>query len=531
MVESVNFASMKSNPAKSLALTAAALVALSAPVVASAASSAADDTATSSKRPNVILLVADDLGYGDMSCYGAHRVNTPRVDSIASQGVRFTNAHACASTSTPSRYSLLTGEYCFRKPNTNIADGDAALIIPADTYTVADMMHDAGYRTAAIGKWHLGLGSEGGKQDWNKPLDVTPADIGFDHHYIMAATADRVPCVFFEDGQVANYDPSAPIEVSYRKNFPGEPTGKDNPELLTKLHPSHGHDMSIVNGISRIGYMKGGGKALWRDEDIADSIASHAIDFMAGAVADGEPFFVYLCTNDVHVPRYPHERFRGLSPMGLRGEAIMQFDYTVGLIDDALDSLGIADNTMLIITSDNGPVVDDGYRDGAPGLLGDHRPGGPWRGGKYGSFEAGTAVPMIVRWPGVTPEGKVSDALVSQIDNFAVLAEIAGAETHPAGAAPDSKPYVQTWTGRSDESRDYAVAMAADRSLTLRTPRWKYIAPGRDKRAVEPNTGIELGHDYAPALFDMNESRFEENNVISSNPDVAEQMRTILENL
>ncbi|MDE6249553.1 MAG: sulfatase-like hydrolase/transferase, partial [Paramuribaculum sp.] len=226
---------MKSNPAKSLALTVAALVALSAPVVASAASSAADDTATSSKRPNVILLVADDLGYGDMSCYGAHRVNTPRVDSIASQGVMFTNAHACASTSTPSRYSLLTGEYCFRKPNTNIADGDAALIIPADTYTVADMMHDAGYRTAAIGKWHLGLGSEGGKQDWNKPLDVTPADIGFDHHYIMAATADRVPCVFFEDGQVANYDPSAPIEVSYRKNFPGEPTGKDNPELLTKL--------------------------------------------------------------------------------------------------------------------------------------------------------------------------------------------------------------------------------------------------------------------------------------------------------
>ncbi len=519
---------------KSLTLMAAAVVALSAPVIASAATSApavAPSANEGQKHPNVILLVADDLGYGDMSCYGAQRVSTPRVDSIASQGVLFSNAHACASTSTPSRYSLLTGEYCFRRPNTNIADGDAALIIPTETYTVADMMHDAGYRTAAIGKWHLGLGSEAGKQDWNKPLDVTPADIGFDYHYIMAATADRVPCVFFEDGQVANYDPSAPIEVNYRKNFPGEPTGRDNPELLTKLHPSYGHDMSIVNGISRIGYMKGGGKALWRDEDIADSIAAHAIDFMAGAVADGEPFFMYLCTNDVHVPRYPHERFRGNSSMGLRGEAIMQFDYTVGLIDDALDSLGIADNTLLIITSDNGPVVDDGYRDGSPGLLGDHRPSGPWRGGKYGALEGGAAVPMIVRWPGVTPEGEVSDALVSQIDNFAVLADVAGVENLPAGAAPDSKAYTQTWTGRSDESRDYTVVMAADRSLSLRTPRWKYIEQGADRRAIEPNTNTELGHNFAPALFDMTESRFEENNVIADHPDEAARLKSILENL
>ena len=301
------------------------------------------------ERPNVILLVADDLGYGDLSCYGAERVSTPRVDSIARGGVRFTDAHAVASTSTPSRYSLLTGEYSFRRPETNVANGDAHLLIDPDQYTLADMFRDQGYTTAAIGKWHLGLGSVSGQQNWNRPLDLTPEDIGFDYSYIMAATADRVPCVFIENGSVKNYDPTAPISVSYTSNFAGEPTGASNPELLTKLKPSpnHGHNQSIVNGISRIGYMKGGGRALWRDEDIADSIATYAVRFM-GENAD-KPFFMYLCTNDVHVPRYPHERFRGKSPMGLRGEAILQFDYTVGLIADALDSLGIADNALLIM--------------------------------------------------------------------------------------------------------------------------------------------------------------------------------------
>ena len=161
------------------------------------------------------------------------------------------------------------------------------------------------------------------------------SDLGFDYSYIMAATADRVPCVFIENGQVANYDPSAPIEVSYIKNFPGEPTGKDNPELLYNLKPSHGHDMSIVNGISRIGYMKGGGKALWKDENIADSITAHAVDFIKQH--KDEPFFMYFATNDVHVPRFPHNRFRGKNKMGLRGDAIAQFDWSVGQLLEALD--------------------------------------------------------------------------------------------------------------------------------------------------------------------------------------------------
>ena len=163
------------------------------------------------ERPNVIFLVADDLGYGDLGCYGARNVDTPNADSVAASGLRFTNAHASAATSTPSRYSILTGQYPWRKPGTGVLPGDAGLIIGADQYTVARMFQDAGYATAAIGKWHLGLGLRAGEQDWNGTLDHTPRHIGFDYHYIQAATADRVPCVYIEQDTIANRDPEAPI--------------------------------------------------------------------------------------------------------------------------------------------------------------------------------------------------------------------------------------------------------------------------------------------------------------------------------
>lgn len=319
------------------------------------------------QNPNIIIILADDLGYGDLECYGAKNVKTPHVNRLAERGIQFTNTHAAASTSTPSRYSLLTGEYAWRQPGTDVAPGNAGMIIRPERYTMADMLKSCGYATAAIGKWHLGLGDKEGQQDWNAPLPMSLADIGFDYHYIMAATADRVPCVFIENGSVANYDPENPIEVNYHTNFPGEPTGKDNPELLYNQKSSHGHDMSIVNGIGRIGYMKGGGKALWKDENIADSITQHAIQFIDNH--KDSPFFMYFCTNDVHVPRFPHNRFRGKNPMGVRGDAIAQFDWSVGRIMHTLDSLGIADNTLIILSSDNGPVVDDGYDDRAEELL------------------------------------------------------------------------------------------------------------------------------------------------------------------
>lgn len=287
------------------------------------------------ERPNVLLIYADDIGYGDLSCNGTSAVRTPNVERLASEGIRFTNAHCAAATSTPSRYALLTGEYAWRRKGTGIAAGNAAMIITPERYTIADMFKDAGYQTGVVGKWHLGLGNETGKQDWNGVVKPNPADIGFDYSYIMAATADRTPCIFMENGKGVGLDPDDPVYVSYTKNFPGEPTGKDNPELLRML-PSHGHDQSIVNGISRIGYMKGGKSALWKDEDIADSITAHAIRFIEKSQQSKEPFFLYLATNDIHVPRVPQKRFAGKSGLGPRGDALLSFDWTVGQVMETL---------------------------------------------------------------------------------------------------------------------------------------------------------------------------------------------------
>lgn len=483
--------------------------------------------AQAAKKPNIIWLMADDLGYGDISCYGASRVKTPAIDKVAKQGLRFTDMHACASTSTPSRYSILTGEYPFLHPGTDVAAGNAGTIINPSQYTLADAMKQAGYRTGAFGKWHLGLGSKTGEQDWNGQLDVALDSLGFDYSYIMAATADRVPCVFIEQGHIANYDPSAPVEVSYRKNFEGEPTGASHPELLTKLRPSHGHDMSIVNGISRIGFMKGGGKALWRDEDIADSISAHAVRFIEEN--KDTPFFMYLCTNDIHVPRMPHERFRGKSPMGLRGEAILSLDETVGIITQKLEELGLSKNTLIIITSDNGPVLDDGYDDKAEELAGTHKPGGPFRGGKYSAFEAGSVVPFIVSWPGHVKKGE-SKALVSQIDAVATLAKIAGAKL-PDGAAPNSIDMSKTWLGKSKESRPYAVKMAANHALVLRKDNWKYIEPCNGGPMISFGPKIESGYLNSPQLYRIDNSAYEADNVASLNEQIVKECQTIIDGL
>ena len=478
------------------------------------------------QRPNVILLVADDLGYGDLGCYGAQRVSTPHVDSLAAHGLRFTGAHCVASTSTPARYGLLTGCYPFRREGTNVAAGNAAMIIRPEQLTVADVFHQTGYATAAIGKWHLGLGSATGQQNWNDTLDLSPLDLGFDYHYIMAATADRVPCVYIEQGRVANYDASAPISVSYRGAIGDEPLGSTHPELLTKLRSSHGHDMAIVNGIGRIGFMTGGGRALWEDENIADSITSHALDFVRDH--RDEPFFMYLCTNDVHVPRYPHDRFRGQSPMGLRGDAIMQFDWTVGQLCDELRRLGIADRTLLIVTSDNGPVLDDGYVDGAVELAGSHLPGGGLRGGKYSAFEAGNAVPFIVCWPGVVQPG-VCDVLLSQIDCVATMAALANVEI-PEGQATDSRQALDTWLGVGTD-RDFVVSMAANRSLELRTARWKYIEPSAGEPIITWGPIIETGYSMEPQLYDLDNDAGERVNVAAEHPALTDSLRQLLENV
>jgi len=480
--------------------------------------------ATIPEKPNIVLIYADDIGYGDLSCYGAHRVETPNVDALAHDGLRFLNAHSAAATSTPSRYGLFTGEYPWRRNGTGIARGDAGLIIKPHRYTVAKLMKEADYTTGAVGKWHLGIGEETGTQNWNGRIAPGPYEIGFDYSYLMAATGDRVPCVYLENQEVANLDPDDPISVNYSTNFPGEPTGKDNPELLTKLKPSpnHGHDQSIVNGISRIGYMKGGKAALWNDETIADSITSRAVRFIE--LNKDRPFFLYFGTNDVHVPRYPNERFRGKTNMGHRGDAIVQFDWSVSEVIRALKEAGIYENTLIILSSDNGPVVDDGYADEAVARLGDHKPWGPYRGGKYSMFEAGTRVPFIVHWPEMVRPG-VSDALVSQIDLLGTLAALTGVTVEEEKLS-DSRNQLPAWLGLDIEGREYLIGTGT--SLSISTKDWKYIEPNNSS-AYQRLTNIEMGNNPKDQLYHLRYDRGEYDNVAEKNPLKVRFLKQILE--
>lgn len=470
-------------------------------------------------RPNVVIIYADDLGYGDLSCYGAKKVSTPNIDRLAKAGVRFTNAHTTSATCTPSRYSMLTGEYAWRKPGTGVATGDAAALILPGRSTLPLIFQNAGYKTGVVGKWHLGLGPQGGP-DWNGEIKPSPLDIGFGESFIMAATGDRVPCVYVENRRVVNLDPTDPIKVSFKDPIGNEPTGRANPELLKMKH-SHGHDFTIINGIGRIGYMTGGKSARWKDEDMADIFTEKAVSFIEKHQA--EPFFLYFSTQDIHVPRVPHERFTGKSGMGPRGDVILQLDWTVGQVMQTLDRLNLTKNTLVIFSSDNGPVVDDGYHDQAVELLNGHTPAGSLRGGKYSAFDAGTRVPFIVRWPGQVKAG-VSNALVSQIDLLASFAALTH-QTFDATTAPDTKDYLPAFLGKDKKGRDYLIEHAGTFSIIKGD--WKYIEPSqRAKKSIETNT--ELGNDPQPQLYNLAKDIGEKINLAETNLEKVKELQGLL---
>lgn len=483
-----------------------------------AALAAAPRAGAAPPPPNIVLVYADDLGYGDLSSYGATRIRTPRIDSLAAQGLRLTNAHAAAATCTPSRYALLTGEYAWRRPGTGVLPGDARLIVEPGRTTIASLLKRRGYATAVVGKWHLGLGD--GTLDWNGEIRPGPRELGFDESFLIPATGDRVPCVYVENGRVVGLDPKDPLEVSYARPLGDEPTGRTRPDLL-KLHPSHGHDQAIVNGISRIGFMKGGRAARWQDEDMADTLVGRARAFLERHRA--EPFFLYFATHDIHVPRVPHARFAGRSGLGPRGDVILQLDWTTGELLDTLDRLGLAERTLVLFTSDNGPVVDDGYRDEAVLRLGGHRPAGPLRGGKYSAFDGGTTVPFLVRWPGHVKPG-VSDALVSQVDLLASLASLTGQKL-AAGDGPDSVDVLPALLGADPAGRDQLVEQAG--TLSLIRGRWKLIAPS-DGARFDPHTSTELGNAPQPQLYDLATDRAEAHDVAAAHPDLVRALSETL---
>ncbi|MBD2752553.1 sulfatase family protein [Spirosoma validum] len=475
-------------------------------------------------KPNIVLIYADDLGFGDVSCYGATKIKTPNIDRVAAEGLRFTNAHASSAICTPSRYSLLTGQYAWRKKGTGIAPGDAALIIPTDKQTLPGILQKAGYKTSAIGKWHLGLGPQSGP-DWNGEIKPGPLELGFTYSFILPATGDRVPCVYVENHRIVGLDSKDPIQVSYTAPVGNEPTGKEHPELL-KMNYSHGHDQTIVNGVSRIGYMSGGKTARWVDEDMADVLTGKTIQFIEAN--QKSPFFVYFATHDIHVPRLPNSRFAGKSGMGPRGDAILQLDWCVGEVTKALDRLGLKNNTLLIISSDNGPVVDDGYVDQAVEKLNGHKPAGPLRGGKYSAFDAGTRVPFLVRWPGHVKAG-TSDALVSQVDLLASFAAMTGQSLDSADA-PDSFVSTDALLGKTQQGRNYVIEQAIGGTLSIIKGNWKYIEPS-DGPKLNKETNTELGNDPQPQLYDLKADQGEKKNVAEQNPQIVSELAILLKSV
>lgn len=464
------------------------------------------------QNPNIIVVYLDDLGYGDIGAYGATGIKTPNFDKLAEGGVRFTTGYASSATCTPSRYALLTGEYPWRNESARILPGSAPLIIDTAKITIPKMLKEQGYHTGIVGKWHLGLGI--GDVDWNRRVSPGPNEVGFDYAYIMAATQDRTPTVYLENGYVVGLEEDDPLLVSYEKNFEGEPTGLDNPELL-KMRWHHGHNQSIENGIPRIGYQKGGKAAMWVDEDMADDFLEIAQQYIREQ--KDNPFFLYYALQQPHVPRTPHPRFVGSSGMGPRGDVILEADWCVGELVKTLEEEGLLENTLIIFSSDNGPVLNDGYYDDAVEKLGNHKPWGPLRGGKYSLFEAGTRVPFLTYWKGKI-EPSVSDAIVSQLDLFSSLAQLAGSEKR----GPDSKELLDVFLGKSNQGREELIIEATSRTA-LRKGDWAMIPPYNGP-AINRQVNIELGNSNEFLLYNLSDDIGQQENLAQSEPEKLQEM-------
>jgi arylsulfatase A-like enzyme len=477
------------------------------------------------QKPNVIFILADDLGYGDASCYGATKIITPNIDKLAKQGILFNNAHTTSATCTPSRYALMTGHYPWRRTGTGILPGDAALIIPTDKTTLPSLFQKAGYKTGIVGKWHLGLGNTVAK-DWNNEVKPGPLEVGFDYSFIFPATADRVPTVFMENYRVVGLDSNDPIQVDYAKKVGNDATGLEHPELLKmQSSPGHGHNNTIVNGIGRIGYMSGGNKARWTDEEMPLTFLSKAKEFLQENKQ--KPFFLYFALTEPHVPRMPSTMFKGKSNLGYRGDAILQLDWAVGEIMKELEYLGIAKNTLVIFSSDNGPVLDDGYQDEAVTKLNGHSPSGLLRGGKYSLFEAGTRVPFIISWPGKIKPA-VSGAMISQIDLLASFSSMLKIKI-PAGDAPDSEDMLNALLGKSTIGRNVLVEQGLS-SLAIVKENWKYIEPNNGP-VMNALTNTELGNNSKGQLYDLSNDIGEKNNLEEKYPQKVNELSGLLQKI
>ena len=421
--------------------------------------------AETQRLPNVVFIFADDLGYGDLGCYGATKVNTPNIDKLAAEGRRFTDAHSASAVCTPSRYGLLTGEYPFR------ADGgkgiwgpapiDEPLLIDTETLTIADIFKSQGYDTAVIGKWHLGFGK--GKNDWKEPLRPGPQDLGFDYYFGMPVVNSAPPYVYVENDRIVGSDPADPLVY----------LGKNSEEKVTPLTPIP------KEAAQRSANVFGGAveaHKMFNDYEVGTKLAGKATDWIKSR---GEkPFFLYFSTTNVHHPFTPAKRFQGTSEAGLYGDFVHELDWIVGEVMETLEAQGVADNTLFIFTSDNGGMFNHGGRHAAE--LG-HKINGDLLGSKFGIWEGGHRVPFIAWWPGKIEAGTESHQLLNSVDMLASFAALTGRELG-ADEKKDSINMLPALTGNPDQPLRTEMIETPHRPthMSLRKGKWMYIPAQSD---------------------------------------------------
>lgn len=478
-------------------------------------------TATAAEKPNIVLIFADDLGYGDLGCYGATKVKTPRIDSLAADGRKFTDAHSASAVCSPSRYGLLTGSYPLRKnfwgPTPTWTQ---ELTIDPRSLTLPRLLKETGYATACIGKWHLGLGDP--KPDWNGDLKPGPLELGFDHFFGNPGVNSYAPFIYVEDHRVVGLDPNDPLVPGKASKF-------------IRPFPAKG-----------IGNIGGADEAhrLYDDEQVGTTLREKSIAWLKRQ-QEGQPFFLYLATTNIHHPFTPAKQFIGTSECGPYGDFIHELDWMVGGVLNALEEMGVAENTLVILTSDNGGMLNLG---GQQAWKAGHRLNGDLQGFKFGAWEGGHRVPFLARWPGKIPAGSTSGQLLNLVDLLATAAALTGRELKD-GEGIDSINQLESLTGSPAKPprETMVITPNSPKHLGLRKGKWVYIPaqgaggfqggkPGdhlfSDAAALPFTAGKHSDYkdgkilpEAAPAqLYDLEADPGQERNVFADHPEVVKEL-------
>ncbi|TWT87079.1 sulfatase-like hydrolase/transferase [Neorhodopirellula pilleata] len=484
--------------------------------------------------PNIVLIFADDLGYGDVGCYGATKVKTPNIDRLAKEGRRFTDAHSASAVCTPSRYALLTGEYPFRQGIWGPCHPNSKLLVDTDKLTIAKLLKKKGYDTSCFGKWHLGFGKE--RNDWKEPLRPGPQDLGFDYYYGVPVVNSAPPYVYVENDRIVGMTSDDPLVYL-------EPDARENVTPITPLETKHGNRVPNWFGGAAESHK------LYNDFTLGLTLAEKAtrwIDQRGDA-----PFFLYLATTQIHHPFTPAPRFQGTSQCGLYGDFIHELDWIVGEVMRALEAKGVADDTLVIFTSDNGGMFNENGQDAFNNY--GHEQNGDLLGFKFGAWEGGHRIPFIARWPGRIEPGSTSTQLICNVDLLASLASLTGQPLDEKQQV-DSVNVLPALVGEPESAlREHLIlAPARGSHLSVRKGKWMLIdaqgsggfggtkpgghgfaGPAAASYIGRRNSDIVNGNirpGAPPAqLYDLQADVNETKNLYDEYPDVVKELRTILQ--